>query len=157
MKLFRLLYIYLLGKGSDRVDLYYGLGKKAYDAGYPRVSRIFFSALERSYGVYISPTAKLGHRVRFKHPTGIVIGEGVVVGDDVTIYQQVTLGGARVGDSLLKQYPQVGDGTVIFAGAKVLGNIRIGKHCVIGANAVVLTDVPDHHTAVGAPAKNVPR
>lgn len=110
--------------------------------------------LEKVYGVCIGKTARLGRNLKLRHPVGIVIGDGVEIGDNVTIYQQVTLGGARIGDGKLGNYPSVGDGTVIFTGAKIIGGIAVGKNCVIGANAVVTENVPDNHIAVGVPAKN---
>ena len=94
-----------------------------------------------------------GRGLRLKHPVGIVIGSGVSIGEHVTIFQNVTLGGRRMGDGGGEKYPSIGDGTVIFAGAVVLGDVRIGKNCTIGANAVVLQDVPEGATAVGVPAR----
>lgn len=113
--------------------------------------------IQRVYGVYISRKARLASDVVFPHPTGIVIGDGVVVHDRVTIFQNVTLGGARVGDQKRGHYPEIGAGTVIFAGAVIVGAVRIGVGCVIGANSVVLHDVPDNSVAVGAPARIVER
>ena len=91
------------------------------------------------------------------HPNGIIIGQGVSIGNDVVIYHQVTLGGARRGDWRAGRYPAVGDNTVIFAGAKIVGAVSVGNDCVIGANAVVNRDVPPHHVAVGIPAVCHPR
>lgn len=103
-------------------------------------------------GSEISTRACLGRRVHFPHPVGIIIGAGVVVEDDVFIFQQVTLGShARRGED--KGYPVICRGARLYAGAKVLGAIRVGQDAVVGANAVVLTDVPDGATAVGVPAR----
>ncbi|MBQ2263749.1 MAG: serine acetyltransferase [Loktanella sp.] len=107
------------------------------------------------YGVFISLKASLGDNLRFPHPTSIVIGEGVYIGSDVTIYQSVTLGGRVIGDRKKGNYPTIGDGTVIFAGAVIVGKVNIGKNCVIGANSVVISDLPDNSVAVGAPARVV--
>ena len=89
------------------------------------------------------------------HPTSIVIGEGVVIGENVTIYQNVTIGGRVIGDWRKGNYPTVLGNTVIFAGAVIVGKVQIGRNCVIGANSVVTTDIPDNATAVGAPARVV--
>lgn len=106
-------------------------------------------------GLYLSPKAKLAEDVKFPHPTAIVIGEGCVVEEGVTLYQSVTLGGARKGDWQANNYPTIGANSTLFAGAVVAGAVRIGRNCTIGANAVVLTDIPDGATAVGAPARVV--
>lgn len=103
---------------------------------------------------YLSPLARLGRRIRFPHPVGVVIGAGVEVGDDVTIFQHVTLGShGEGGADEARGHPTIGHGTIIYAGAVVIGNIRIGDNCIIGANAVVNRDIPDNSVAVGVPAK----
>lgn len=127
--------------------------QKMQDKGMPRLARMMSRLLQRRYSVFISPTAKLGKNVRFPHPTGIVIGEGVVVANDAIIYQNVTLGGRRIGDAQKGHYPEIGAGTVIFAGAVVAGKVRIGRGCTIGANSVVLHDMPDNAIVAGAPAR----
>jgi serine O-acetyltransferase len=99
--------------------------------------------------------AQIDSTVIFPHPTGIVIGDGVIVRERVRIFQNVTLGGARIGDQRLNRYPEIGADTVLFAGAVVVGDVRIGRNCVIGANAVVLRDLPDNSVAVGVPARNI--
>ena len=86
------------------------------------------------------------------HPVGVVIGEGSVIGTDVTIYQGVTLGRAS---HEVDAYPTIDDGAVIYAGATLLGPIRIGRNAVVAAHSVVLSDVPDFATVVGAPARIV--
>lgn len=113
------------------------------------------AVIERRYGCYISPRAQIGARLRLPHPVGIVIGDGVVIGEGCTLYQHVTLGGRRRGDWQRGAYPIVGDGVVLFAGAVIAGAIAIGDRSVIGANAVVLEDVPPDSTAAGNPARVV--
>lgn len=118
-----------------------------------RLSRIVAFRAQVRFGVYISPLARIDKSVVFPHPTGIVIGEGVVIGANVRIYQNVTIGGARMGDWQACRYPEIGPGSVLFAGAVIVGNISIGHNCTVGANSVVLGDIPDDSVAVGAPAR----
>jgi serine O-acetyltransferase len=99
----------------------------------------------------IHPGATIGRRVFIDHGVGVVIGETAVVGNDVIIYQQVTLGGVRT--SRDKRHPTIGNNVVVGAGAKVLGNINIGDGAKIGANSVVVKDVPMMATAIGIPAR----
>ena len=99
----------------------------------------------------IHPAAQIGNRVFIDHGAGVVIGETTIIGDDVFIYQQVTLGG--VSTSHGKRHPTVGNRVVLGAGAKVLGNITLGDDAKIGANSVVVKDVPCCSTAVGVPAR----
>jgi len=103
----------------------------------------------------IHPAAKLGRRVFIDHGVGVVIGETAVLGDDVIVYQQVTLGG--VSTSKGKRHPTLGNNVVIGAGAKVLGNIIIGDNSKVGANSVVVKDVPADSTAIGIPARVLKR
>lgn len=100
-------------------------------------------------GIEIHPGAEIGRRVFIDHGMGVVIGETSVVGDDVTIFQGVTLGGT--GKEKGKRHPTIGNGVVLGSGAKVLGNIRVGHNCRVGAGSVVLRDVPDDSTIVGVP------
>jgi serine O-acetyltransferase len=101
-------------------------------------------------GIEIHPGAKIGRRLFIDHGMGVVIGETTTVGDDVTLYQGVTLGGT--GKEHGKRHPTIEDGVVVGGGAKILGNITIGKNCRIGAGSVVLRNVPDNSTVVGVPA-----
>src|SRR5271168_630781 len=100
-------------------------------------------------GIEIHPGAKIGRRLFIDHGVGVVIGETAVVGEDVTLYQGVTLGGT--GKDLGKRHPTIEDGVVVGDGAKILGNITVGRNCRIGAGSVVLRNVPDDSTVVGVP------
>jgi serine O-acetyltransferase len=100
-------------------------------------------------GIEIHPGAEIGRRLFIDHGMGVVIGETSVIGDDVTLYQGVTLGGT--GKEKGKRHPTLGNGVVVGAGAKILGNIRVGNNCRVGAGSVVLRDVPDDSTIVGVP------
>jgi serine O-acetyltransferase len=100
-------------------------------------------------GIEIHPAAQIGDGLFIDHGMGVVIGETSVVGKNVTLYQGVTLGGT--GKEKGKRHPNIGDNVVIGTGAKVLGNITVGENSYIGANAVVLRDVPPNATVVGVP------
>lgn len=106
-------------------------------------------------GIEIHPAAQLGERFFIDHGTGVVIGETAVIGADVTLYHGVTLGGTSLHKG--KRHPTLEDGVIVGSGAQVLGPITVGKGARIGANAVVLTDVPPGVTMVGIPARMVMR
>ena len=101
----------------------------------------------------IHPGATIGRRVFIDHGTGVVIGETAIIEDDVLIYQGVTLGGVSL--EVGKRHPTIKRGPVIGAGSKILGNIVIGEYSKIGANSVVVKEVPPHSTAIGIPARVV--
>ena len=104
-------------------------------------------------GIEIHPGAQIGRRFFIDHGMGIVIGETAEIGDDVMLFHQVTLGGT--GKDKGKRHPTIENNVIISAGVKVLGPIVIGENSKIGANAVVLHDIPKNATAVGIPAKVV--
>lgn len=106
-------------------------------------------------GIEIHPGANLGRRLFIDHGMGIVIGETAVVGDDVTLYHGVTLGGTSL--EKVKRHPTLQSCVVVGAGAKVLGDITIGSHSRIGANAVVVKDVPPQSVVVGVPGQIIRR
>lgn len=103
--------------------------------------------LSVKYGVEMGNNPTIGKNLRIEHFQGLVIGNDVKIGDNCTLYQQVTLGQRD------EMYPTIGNNVIVFAGAKVLGNINIGDNTVIGANAVVLKDVPSNKCAAGVPAR----
>ena len=102
-------------------------------------------------GIEIHPGATIGRRFFIDHGMGVVIGETAEVGDDVMLYHGVTLGGRSV--SRGKRHPTVEDGVTIGAGARVLGPVRIGARSQVGANAVVVRDIPSDVVAAGIPAR----
>ena len=102
-------------------------------------------------GIEIHPGAQIGERLFIDHGMGIVIGETAIIGNDVLLYQAVTLGGTGLIKG--KRHPTIGNNVVIGGGAKVLGNITIGDSSYIGANAVVIKDVPPNSTVVGVPGR----
>lgn len=102
------------------------------------------------YAIDIHPAACIGSGIFIDHGTGVVVGETAVVGDECTLFQDVTLGGT--GKETGDRHPKIGRGVMVCAGAKILGNVRIGDGAKIGAASVVLIDVPAGATAVGVPA-----
>lgn len=111
----------------------------------------WFSQIARFFtGIEIHPAAQIGRRLFVDHGMGVVVGETSIIGDDVTLYQGVTLGGT--GKEHGKRHPTIGNGVVIGAGAKVLGNILVGDNSRVGAGSVVLRNVPENSTVVGVPA-----
>jgi serine O-acetyltransferase len=105
------------------------------------------------FGIDIHPAARIGKGIMIDHAHSIVIGETAVVGDNVSMLHSVTLGGT--GKEEEDRHPKIGDGVLIGAGAKVLGNIHVGACSRIAAGSVVLSDVPPCKTVAGVPAKIV--
>ncbi len=103
--------------------------------------------------VDIHPGATIGRRFFIDHGAGVVIGETAIIGDDVTLYHGVTLGGTSWNKG--KRHPTLGNGVLVGAGAKILGPITLGDHVRVGANSVVVKDVPPDSTVVGIPGKVV--
>ena len=106
-------------------------------------------------GIEIHPGASIGKRFFIDHGMGVVIGETAQIGDDVTLYHGVTLGGTSLAKG--KRHPTLEDGVVVGAGAKILGDITVGKCSRIGANAVVVKPVPPQAVVVGIPGEVVRR
>ncbi|MBO9597490.1 MAG: serine O-acetyltransferase [Cohnella sp.] len=116
----------------------------------------FISQINRFFtGIEIHPGAKIGRKLFIDHGMGVVIGETCEIGDEVVIYQGVTLGGT--GKEKGKRHPTIGNRVVIASGAKVLGSFTVGDHSSIGANSVVLREVPPNSTVVGIPGRIVKR
>src|SRR5690349_9646834 len=104
-------------------------------------------------GIEIHPGARIGSRLFIDHGMGVVIGETCEIGDNVVLYQGVTLGGT--GKEKGKRHPTIGNNVVVTSGAKVLGSFKVGDNSIIGANAVVLKEVPPNSTVVGIPGRVV--
>jgi len=135
--------------------VFHRIAHSLYQKGFKSIAR-FISAINLFMTMIdIHPAATIGRRVFIDHGTGVVIGETAIIGDDVLIYQQVTLGGVSTNKG--KRHPTIEDGVVIGAGAKVLGAITIGANSKVGANSVVIKDVPPNSTAVGIPARILKR
>ncbi|MDR1905597.1 MAG: serine O-acetyltransferase [Clostridiales bacterium] len=116
-------------------------------------ARIISQHARHKTGIEIHPAAKLGEGIFIDHGMGVVIGETAEVGNNVVIYQGVTLGGT--GKDTGKRHPTIEDDVMISSGSKVLGPITVGKGSKIGANSVVLKNVPPHSTVVGVPGRVV--
>lgn len=134
---------------------YYRLAKESYDKGRRICPKLLQNKLLTTFGCDISLTATLGKNVRLRHINGIVIGKGVTIGDDTILYHQVTIGGKNLGDAQANNYPVIGKNVTIFAGAKVIGGIKVGDGAVIGANSVVLHDVEPYAVVAGMPARQI--
>ena len=131
------------------------IANRLYNKGWKRLSRILVGLCSLFTKTDIHPAATIGRRVFIDHAIGVVIGATAIVEDDVLIYQGVTLGGVSLDKG--KRHPTIKSNVIIGSGAKVLGNITIGKNSKIGANSVVVCDVPKNSTAVGVPAKIIKR
>lgn len=130
--------------------VWYRVANRLYNANFKRMSRIIMGITQVITNIDIHPAATIGRRVFIDHGTGVVIGETSIIEEDVVIYQGVTLGGVSL--EVGKRHPTIKQGVVIGAGAKILGNITIGAYAKIGANSVVVREVPECSTAIGIPA-----
>lgn len=119
------------------------------------VARIISQVSRFFTGIEIHPGARIGKKLFIDHGMGVVIGETCEIGDEVVIYQGVTLGGT--GKEKGKRHPTIGNRVVIASGAKVLGSFKVGDNVNIGANSVVLREVPPNSTVVGIPGRIVKR
>ncbi|NKD45395.1 serine O-acetyltransferase [Haematospirillum jordaniae] len=131
----------------------YRLAHRLWKTNLRLLARVVSHLAKMVTGVEIHPGATIGRRVFIDHATGVVIGETAEIGDDVTLYQGVTLGGTSLAKG--KRHPTLGKGVIVGSGAQVLGPITISDGARIGANAVVLADVPANATVVGIPARQV--
>ena len=129
-------------------------------AKFDLIARIISQFSRFLTGIEIHPRAKIGKNLFIDHGMGVVIGETSEIGDNVTIYHMVTLGGIAPSINSndqrnIKRHPTIEDEVVIGSGAQVLGPVRVGRCAKIGANAVIIKDVPEKAVMVGIPAKNV--
>jgi serine O-acetyltransferase len=131
----------------------YRVAHAMHRAGVPILPRAIAMVLRTITGIEIHPAANIGRGFFIDHGAGVVIGQTADIGDDVTLYQGVTLGGT--GFATGKRHPTVEDNVTIGSGAKLLGPITIGHGAKIGANSVVITDVPPNSTVVGNPGHPV--
>src|SRR3954471_14131940 len=133
--------------------LVHRVAHELWESGVPVAPRILALVSRATTGIEIHPAARVGDSLFIDHGTGVVVGETAELGDNVTLYQGVTLGGT--GFATGKRHPTVEDNVTIGSGAKLLGPIRIGHGSKIGANSVVIHDVPPHSTVGGNPGPPV--
>ncbi|UXE60986.1 MAG: serine acetyltransferase [Woronichinia naegeliana WA131] len=152
-KFFKKLLRQLFPSPQQKIHRYYKLSRYFSVQGYHFLAKLIRER-QAKYGCYISEKAIIHPSVQFAHPVGIVIGEDVVIEENVKIWQNVTLGSHGKEDSP-QEYPYVESGVKIFSGAVIIGKVRIGKNAIIGANCVVVSDVPENSIAVGVPYKKV--
>jgi len=129
---------------------WYRIANRLYRNNFKALSRMIMGINQIFTHIDIHPGATIGNRVFIDHGTGVVIGQTAIIEDDVLIYQGVTLGGVSLIPG--KRHPTIKRGAVIGAGAKILGNITIGENSKVGANSVVVRNVPENSTAIGIPA-----
>ena len=148
----RLLQPILYFKGYQAIQAY-RIGHYLWTQGHKDLAYFFQMRVSEIFGVDIHPAATIGRGIMIDHAHSIVIGETAVVGDNVSMLHSVTLGGT--GKEEEDRHPKIGNGVLIGAGAKVLGNITVGDCSRIAAGSVVLQDVPACKTVAGIPAKIV--
>jgi len=143
----------LLTYSSLQALIAYRISRRLLKMGIPFLPRFISQFAKWITGIEIHPGATIGNGFFIDHGMGVVIGETSVIGNNVTLFQGVTLGGT--GKERGKRHPTLGNNIVIGTGAKVLGNVKIGDGVQIGANAVVIKDVPPNSTVVGVPGRIV--
>jgi len=133
----------------------YRIANRLYKNGFKFLGRALCGFNQIFTNIDIHPACTIGRRVFIDHGFGVVIGETTIIKNDVLIYQGVTLGGVSLSHG--KRHPTINSHVVIGSGAKILGDITIDEYSKIGANSVVVRDVPAHSTAVGVPARVIKR
>ena len=143
----------LMTYGGVQAVLLHRVAHAMNDSGVPLVPHAVANASRVFTGIEIHPAAEIGDALFIDHGAGVVIGETAEIGDNVTLYQGVTLGGT--GFARGKRHPTVEDDVIIGSGAKLLGPITVGRAAKVGANSVVIHDVPANSTVVGNPGHPV--
>ena len=143
----------LMTYGGVQAVLLHRVAHAMNDSGVPLVPHAVANASRVFTGIEIHPAAEIGDALFIDHGAGVVIGETAEIGDNVTLYQGVTLGGT--GFARGKRHPTVEDDVIIGSGAKLLGPITVGRGAKVGANSVVIHDVPANSTVVGNPGHPV--
>ena len=136
---------------SFKAQLYHKISSFLYKKKFYFLARFISEHAKRKTGIEIHPGAKIGNNLFIDHGSGVVIGETAIIGNNVIMYHGVTLGGIK--NTKNKRHPTIKDNVIIGCGAKILGNITVGKNAKIGAGSVVLKDVKENETVVGIPAK----
>lgn len=133
--------------------LFHRLSHRLWKANWRYPARLIAFFVRLLTNVDIHPGATVGHRLFIDHGAGVVIGETAEIGDDVTLYHGVTLGGTSWNKG--KRHPSLGDRVLVGAGAKILGPVLVSSDARVGANSVVVRDVPESCTVVGIPGRIV--
>ena len=146
----------VFGYNGFHAILFHRMNNAIWKLGLRGLARFFANIARILTGIEIHPEAQIGDGLFIDHGTGVVIGQTSIIEDNVTIYHGVTLGGVgRQGAVSGKRHPTIKKGAIIGAGAQVLGDVTVGEGAKVGANSVVTSDVPDHVTALGIPARVV--
>jgi serine O-acetyltransferase len=143
----------LTGWAGVQALLAHRVAHALWESEVPMIPRAIAYTSRAVTGVEIHPAASIGSDFFIDHGSGVVIGETTEIGDRVTLYQGVTLGGT--GFARGKRHPTLEDDVTVGSGAKLLGPVRVGENAKVGANTVVIEDVPDHTTVVGNPGHPV--
>lgn len=143
--------VFLHFKGFHALQAYRVANFLWHHEGRKTLAHYFQSQMSQCFQIDIHPKATLKSGIMIDHGTGVVIGETAVVGNNCSILHHVTLGGS--GKRGVDRHPKIGDGALLGTGATILGNIKVGKGCQVGAGTLVIDDLPDHSVAVGVPAK----
>ena len=143
----------LTGWAGVQAILAHRVAHALWESQLPVAPRVIAYASRAVTGVEIHPAAKIGSDFFIDHGSGVVIGETTEIGDRVTLYQGVTLGGT--GFARGKRHPTLRDDVTVGSGAKLLGPVTVGRNAKVGANTVVIEDVPPHTTVVGNPGHPV--
>jgi serine O-acetyltransferase len=143
----------LTGWAGVQAILAHRVAHALWESQIPVAPRVIAYASRTVTGVEIHPAAKIGSDFFIDHGSGVVIGETTEIGDRVTLFQGVTLGGT--GFARGKRHPTLRDDVTVGSGAKLLGPVTVGRNAKVGANTVVIEDVPPHTTVVGNPGHPV--
>jgi serine O-acetyltransferase len=143
----------LTGWAGVQAILAHRVAHALWESQIPVAPRVIAYASRAVTGVEIHPAAKIGSDFFIDHGSGVVIGETTEIGDRVTLFQGVTLGGT--GFARGKRHPTLSDDVTVGSGAKLLGPVTVGRNAKVGANTVVIEDVPPHTTVVGNPGHPV--
>ena len=120
---------------------------KCFKKGRKKMAYYLYYKMQKKYQCILSPQAKIGNNFYMPHPFDIAIGKDVIIGDNATIYHDVTIGQNN------EKSPVIGDNVIVYAGAKIFGDIKIGDNVIVGANAVVTHSIPSNSVVAGIPAK----
>jgi serine O-acetyltransferase len=146
----------LVFKAGFQAALLYRISHRLFQKGWVYLPWLLSRFSLAITGAEIEFNAEIGPGLMIAHPVGIVVGRGTVIGAEATLFQGVTFGVKSWHPDAIRKFPRVGDRCFFFAGAAVLGDVTVGNNCVVGAHAVLTSDLPDGGLALGVPAKIYP-